>query len=649
VTPGRLSAAAAALLAALALAAPATARPALQETPSLADEVAAGKLPPVAQRVPEEPRVIELVAPAKDSPVRFADKPREPGHSGGDLRMVIGRPQDVRLLVVYGYARLIGWDENFELQPDILAGYEVDEGRIFTLRLRPGHRWSNGDPFTAEDFRYWWEDVANNKQLTPGGPPRTMLVERKPPKFEVLDARTVRFTWEKPNPFFVQELARTSPLYIYRPSAFLKQYHPRYADKEKLEQAVKAARQRSWAALHNKLDNMYRNDNPDLPTLDPWVNTTRPPASRFVAVRNPYFHRIDQNGVQLPYIDRVLLVEANSKLIALKASTGESDLQARGLAFNNYTFLKEGEDKAGYETRLWRSVKGAQVALMPNLNVNDPVWVELVRDVRFRRALSLGIDRRLINQVIYFGLAIEGNNTVLPGSPLFRPEYRTKWSQYDPKRANRLLDEIGLTKRDGEGFRLLKDGRRAEIIVETAGEDTEQVDVLELVRETWAEIGIKLFTKPSQREVFRNRAFSGAALMTVWQGLENAVPTAEMSPSELAPMSQQGLQWPKWGQHYETMGRAGEPPDLPEAQELFRLGRAWDAAVDRTERAAIWHKMLAINADQVFTIGIVAGVPQPVLMSQRLRNVPSEALFNWEPGAQFGIYRPDTFWFENAH
>jgi peptide/nickel transport system substrate-binding protein len=630
------------------LAGSAGAQPALKETPSLAADVGAGKLPPVAERAPKEPLVVQIGAPRAGSPIKFEGNPREPGKPGGELRAIIGRPQDIRLLVVYGYARLIGWDENFELKPDILSRYEVQDGRIFTFHLRPGHRWSNGEPFTAEDFRYWWEDVANNKQLSPGGPPRVMRVDEQLPKFEVLDARTVRFTWEKPNPFFLAEIAGTSPLYTYRPSAFLKQYHGKYAEKAKLDTLVAEAKQRNWAALHNRIDNMYRNDNPDLPTLDPWVNTTRPPTVRFVAHRNPYFHRVDQNGVQLPYIDRVVLLEANTKLIALKASGGESDLQARGLAFNNYTFLKEAEDKSGYDTRLWKTVKGAQVALMPNLNVADSVWRDLIRDVRFRRALSLGIDRKLINQVIYFGLAAEGNNTVLAGSPLYREEYRTRWAAYDKKQAGKLLDEIGLTKRDSEGFRLLPDGRRMEIIVETAGEDTEQTDVLELIRETWGEIGVKLFSKPSQREVFRNRAFSGAALMTVWTGLENGVPTPDMSPAELAPVTQQSLQWPKWGQYYESMGRAGEAPDVPEAQELFRLNDAWNQATDGAQRTAIWHQMLKIHAEQVFTIGIVAGVPQPVLVSRQLRNVPSGALFNWEPGAQFGIYRPDTFWFANA-
>ena len=165
---------------------------------------------------------------------------------------------------------------------------------------------------------------------------------------------------------------------------------------------------------------MYQFDNPALPTLQPWMNTTKPPADRFVAVRNPYFHRVDANGRQLPYIDRVVLAVAEGKLIPAKTGAGESDLQARDIQFNNYTFLKKGEKTNNYRTLLWKTVRGAHFALFPNLNVNDPVWRRSLRDVRFRRALSLAIDRAQINQVLYFGLAAEGNNTVLPESPLLR-------------------------------------------------------------------------------------------------------------------------------------------------------------------------------------------------------------------------------------
>ena len=161
--------------------------------------------------------------------------------------------------------------------------------------------------------------------------------------------------------------------------------------------------------------------------------------------------------------------------------------------------------------------------------------------------------------MLYFGLAIEGNNTVLPKSALFREDYQVRWARLDIDEANRLLDEMGLTQRD-DGIRQLPDGREIDIIVETAGEDTEQTDVLELIQETWRKIGVRLYTRPSQREVFRNRIFSGETLMSVWSGFENGIPTAVMSPAEFAPTSQQQLQWPKWGQYYETSGGAGKRP-----------------------------------------------------------------------------------------
>ena len=393
------------------------------------------------------------------------------------------------------------------------------------------------------------------------------------------------------------------------------------------------------------MDNLYEADNPDLPSLQPWINTTKPPADRFVAVRNPYFHRVDERGRQLPYIDRFVLAIADSKLIPAKAGSGDADLQARDLNFNNYTFLKQGEKNNNYRTLLWRAARGSHVALFPNLNANDPVWRALLRDVRFRRALSLGIDRSLVNQVLYFGLAIEANNTVLEASPLYKPQFRTRWAQYDRKQANRLLDELGL-KRGAEGIRKLPDGRALEIIIETAGESTEQTDVLELIRETWREIGIKLFSKPSQREAFRNRVFAGETLMSVWSGLENGLPPADTSPDELAPTSQLELQWPKFGQYYETGGKAGEAPDMPEVKELAQLYRAWAAAPTMAERAAAWERMLEIHADQQFVIGVVAGVPQPVVARDTLVNLPKEGFYNWDPGAFFGIYHPDTFFYK---
>src|SRR5260221_4584633 len=143
-------------------------------------------------------------------------------------------------------------------------------------------------------------------------------------------------------------------------------------------------------------------------------------------------------------MDRLGLAVAEGKLIPAKTGAGESDLQARDIQFNNYTFLKKGEKTNNYRTLLWKPARGSHFALFPNLNVSDPVWKAIVRDARFRRALSLAIDRAQVNQVLYFGLAAESNDTVVPESPLYRKEYQTRWTQFDKKAADKLLDDMKL-------------------------------------------------------------------------------------------------------------------------------------------------------------------------------------------------------------
>lgn len=609
--------------------------PAWVEPPMLADLVANGELPPMAERLPEVPSIVS-----------FEGTDKSAGEYSHDLNILMGKAKDVRLMVVYGYARLVGYDRSYQLVPDILEDLDVEEGRSFTLRLRKGHRWSDGHPFTSEDFRYFWEDIATDPDLAPLGPPSILLVNGEPPTFEVVDETTVRYTWSKPNPFFLPALAGARPETIYAPAHYLKQFHARYTDEKELEALAKTEGRRNWAAIHIFRFRPYKNTNPDAPTLEPWINTTRAPSQRFIFVRNPYYYRVDENGKQLPYINRVLMNIADGKLIPAKTGAGESDLQARSLSFSDYTFLKQSEQRTENTLQLWETTKGAHIALFPNLNVEDPVWRALVRDVRFRRALSLAIDRDEINQVIYFGYAKPGNDTVFQTSPLYKPEYQTAWAQFDLEQANALLDELGLSERNQDGIRLLPDGRPMQIVVETAGEDDEQVDVLQLISETWRKAGIKLFTKPLQREVFRNRVSSGQTLIGVWGGLENGLPTPDMSPRELAPTADDQLQWSRWGQHYISEGAMGEPVDMPEAEELLRLNNEWVNATDTTERERIWHRMLEIRTDQVFSIGIVAGVPQPVVTNRFLRNVPKRGVYNWDPGAHFGIYRPDTFWFD---
>jgi peptide/nickel transport system substrate-binding protein len=395
----------------------------LIETPMLAERVQAKTLPPVAERIPATPLIVDLAA-----------RNREPGRHGGDIITLVARSRDIRYVSAYSYARLIGYDADLNLQNDLVEHIEVEGERVFTFKLRAGHRWSDGHPFTSEDMRYWWEDVANSKDLSPAGPPEFMMVNGKPPRFEVLDKQRVRYTWDAPNPRFLPTLAQPRDPFIYRPAHYLKPFHARYGDSTKLDVQARGLKMKSWATLHNRVDDMFENSNPALPTLQAWRITNAAPATRFVFERNPYYHRIDAKGRQLPYLDRIIADVATGGLMAAKANAGEADLLARGLNMNDMPILKEGEKAKNYRTLLWPIGRGSEVTLFPNLTVSDPVWRTLNRDVRFRRALSLAIDRRTLNNSLMFGLGVEGNNTVREGSTLSSPELRKQWAVYDRTR-----------------------------------------------------------------------------------------------------------------------------------------------------------------------------------------------------------------------
>lgn len=608
---------------------------AAEEPPMLAPLVQRGALPPLAQRLPEEPRY---------------DLPRregwESGRYGGELRILARGGRDARDINLLSYARLVTWDENLELKPDILDSVDVEEGgRRFLLELRSGHRWSDGKPFTSEDFRFWWEDMAQSPALSPAGIPAELLVDGRPPEVSFPDRTTVIFEWPEPNNRFLPALAASGPLTIYRPAHVLKPLHPAYTDAEELNARAEEAGLPDWRALFERHDSLFGMDSPGTPTLQAWRVVSGKGGERWTAERNPYFHRVDGEGRQLPYIDRVVLDPTQQNLIAAKAAAGESDLQARGLTLSDVPLLKEAEARSEIAVRLWPIGRGAQLALYPNLNAADPEWRRLMRETDFRRALSLAIDREEINRVLYQGQALGGNNALLPRSPLYAEALRFAWAGFDLEWANTLLDGLQLEWDEAHRWRRLPDGRPLQLVVATGDVDPAETDILELVRETYAEIGIELLTRPTARQNFRHQVRSGDVALSVFYGLANGLATPAASPAELAPSSENQNNWPLWGLYRESGGVQGEAPEGAAAQRLIALLEDWSRAEDRAEQAAAWHEMLEIHAEQVFSIGLIAQVPQPVVTSARLRNLPTEGDYLYEPGAYFGRYRPDTFWF----
>ena len=444
----------------------------------------------------------------------------------------------------------------------------------------------------------------------------------------------VRYTWHKPNPHFLPRQAGASPLFIYRPAHYLKPLHKKYSrESEESRRRGHGEAQVVGGAQPRRQPLRVGQSRPAHAAAVDEHHASRPPTASSRCA-TPTSTASTQNGLQLPYIDRFVLAVADPKLIPAKTGAGEADLQARDVHFNNYTFLKQGEKQNGYRTLLWRPGKGSHFALFPNLNVNDPVWRALLRDVRFRRALSLAIDRSLVNQVLYFGLAIESNNTVLPQSPLFREAYRDRWARYDRKKqASRLLDEMGL-KKGSDGMRRLPDGRPLEIIVETAGETTEQTDVLELIRETWREVGHQALQQAvAARGVPQPHLFRRDRDVGVERARERPRHGRQRARTSSRRPASRSCNGRSSASTIETAGKSGEPVDIAEAKELQRLYNGVAASgATRQDRERAWHAMLELHAEQQFTIGIVSGVPQPVVARETLMNVPEKGFYNWDPG-----------------
>ena len=599
-----------------------------------ADQVKSGALPPVAKRIPKPPWIVRQFAGGDG-----------PGRQGGQLNMLVASARDTRLMTVYSYTRLIVYDEKFKLHPDILESYENKDGREFTFKLRAGHRWSDGQPFTTEDFRFFWEDVANNKELSPSGPSVELLVDGQPPKVEIIDdahhqvqlGQAQSLLHRKPG-------ARRAALPV--PAGALPQEVPSPSTPTRRRSPSRPRAARAPAGCRSTAGSTSCTPTTTSicrrSTRGSTPRRRRPSATSSRATRS--ITASTRRGSSCPISTSVIFTLAATNLVPAKAGLGEADLQPRYLNMRDYTFLQKSAKSSGVDVRLWESGSGSQIALYPNLNANDEEWRKLMRDVRFRRALSVAIDRDELNQVVYIGLAKPSNNTIMERSELFKPEYATKWAQFDPKLANKLLDEIGLTKRDPQGIRLLPDGRPAIIVVENSSEETEDSDALQLIAEYWKKIGIKMLSKPQTRENFRLRTFSGEAIMTAFAGAVTAVPTPQTSPKEFAPTMQGGLQWSRWGMYIESKGKQGEKCDLESACKLLDYVKEWEHATNDADRSKAWEKILQANADEVFSIGTVNGIRQPVVVGPKIRNVPKEGYYAWDPGGYIGLYQPDTFW-----
>jgi peptide/nickel transport system substrate-binding protein len=619
------------------------------ESPQLAELVKAGKLPPVQERIGQDPLVIKPV--------------HEIGKYGGTWRRAFTGPADFwnGYRCCAGPDHVLFWDYTGDkILPNIARGWEMqDGGRTLVLHLRRGMKWSDGQPYTADDFIFWYEDMYQNRELVPT-PSAAMMINGQPGEIVKVDAHTVMYKFPEPYYLLPDVLAGSTPLGGqaqqglygmggYAPAHYLKQYHPKYVSKEDLDKKVKDAKFDNWVALFK-----FKNDwalNPELPVLSPWKTVTPINNPTWVLERNPYSIWVDIAGNQLPYIDRVVLTLAeNLEVLNLRAMAGELDFQARHLDLGKVPVFLENQQRGGYKLYLDPGDYGGDMIIKFNLSYEaDPEIAKWMNTVDFRRALSLGIDRDQINETFWLGTGTPStvvpadNNKYNPG-----PQYRTLWATLDVKKANDMLDKIGLDKKDAEGYRLRTDGKgrlRPEITT-LGGQFLQFTQIAEMIREQWKKIGIDLVVQEVERSLAIKRGAANEQQLSAWNndGSEHlfTFPT-HVFPYTVDNLSASGPLYARWFQSAGTQGK--EPPArLREQMEKWRKA----FGVPEEERVKLGKEVWQIAAEEVYAIGVIgmgAASMGVRIAKTNMGNVPSRQ-YNSPDAKTPSISRPVTFFWK---
>jgi peptide/nickel transport system substrate-binding protein len=606
-----------------------TATPApIREAPELYGLVESGALPPVEERLPAEPMLIEPF--------------EEIGQYGGTLRRLHTTTDGTKQHTISCYENSLRWDlEVRNIIPNVIAAWEISEdGKAFTLFLRKGVKWSDGQPFTSDDVVFYLEDMLGNEELF-SSYPAWLAVGGEPVKPEKVDDYALKLRFAAPNGFFLYRLTSTSSG-VRRPKHYLQQFHLEYADKAELDKKVEESGLEDWADLFlNRADN-YVKQNPDYPVIEAWHPTTEPPSTRYIFKRNPYYWKVDSDGNQLPYInEEIMTIVTNAEVLKLDVLMGKADMQQRGLSFDYFPLLKENEEKGNYRVLLWDNDNASSPAIQPNQNAKDEVLRELIQDDRFRIALSHAINREQVNEMVFHGGGVPRQATVVSTSPSYKEEYGRAHADYDPDNASALLDEIGLTERDADGFRLRPDGETLFLLLETTGEDPAAMSQMELVKTYWEEVGIKTDIEASERGIFRSRVHAGENVLPTWNlGVYN-----RYSASELVPTSPNSYWATSYGRWYRTGGEAGEEPP----GDIRRLQIILDElteTVDLDKQEELFGEILDLHAEHCWMIGIVGEVPRPVIVNTDIRNFPERALCSWSLTRYVGVARIEQIFFK---
>ena len=589
-----------------------------REAPELTMLVEAGKLPPVGERLPEEPLVVELGTYGIN----------EVGHYGGVLKYDAADAPNVQgftdiTVPFFDDEKVTAIGGKQKYLPLAWKDYDVTaDFRSWTFFLRKGMRWSDGHLYTTEDIQFWLDSVVLNKELTPIAP-ALLLVKGKMARVEILDTYSVRFTFDAPNLTFLSQIARMEREITGLPKHYLKDFHPDHTDAETLHKRRVEAGMDTWSQLFIARADRTQNSNPNLPSLLPWIVKDGIPASPVRYVRNPYYWAVDAEGQQLPYADEVrFTLVGNAERMKLRKVSGSVSVSPIMIDAAELVRRNAERGKIGWQMLPPPGdINGYTLCF--NFLTPDPFKAKLNNDRRFRIAMSLQMPRHIISAVVDNGLTKPKQIGISdPDHPWYNKKLATSYLEYDLDEANRLLDEIGLTERDEDGFRLDPDGNRITFSLQTVSHQ-QWTPVCEIIAEELPKVGLLANLRLVGWDGFGDTILAGKWELFLGQdpmGYPSRWPTGM---STARPSIWNSNEWQEW---LSTDGKKGtEPPPLmKECWNQWQNARA-AGSYEELGEAIQWLQSTA--AQHLFAVGIVDFTPTLRVYAPHVRNIPPDRSF----------------------
>jgi peptide/nickel transport system substrate-binding protein len=588
--------------------------PDFKQSPTLDAAVADGSLPPLADRLPVREDVMVV-------------RPRESlGAFGGTIRYNATNPQSFgNIGWAAADAHLAGFTTNWEIVfPDIARDIVLaEDNKSATVTLRRGMKWSDGQPLTADDIVFFVNDIGAHPDLPPL--PGNLIINGQPITVEKIDDATVKFNFPQANPAFILNVARAAAGFPIAPKHYLQKWHKDY--NPEAEAVAQAEGFSSWVDAFVSHQNGQVEDfqvDKELPTLKPWTLAEVDQFGNQYYKRNPYYWKVDTEGNQLPYIDeQVRMLIADPEVVKLNVQSGQLDY-ADKYAQPDLPVLKAGEQAGNYTTMLFKADQGAAMKYQFNLTVDDPVLREVFNDVRFRQAMSLAVNRKEINDTIFFGLGTERQWGVSAASPLYEDWMGQHFAEYDVAKANALLDEMGLTK-GADGVRLRPDGQPLRVILNDA---VNRVQLSELMAEYWTAVGVPTQVNTVTRETFQQAVVANQVQASVW--FADVVSEKDMYTRPIwfrppygldtNPVGG-GLAWRTW---QLTNGAQGEEPPAEFRAQQELVDRWQSSPLGSAEYYELGKEVVGNTVKQMLHIGTVGEVPYIYTRSNRIKNFPGE-------------------------